>query len=31
VALFAGPGRLSLDRLLGVDARWAPPFARPRA
>jgi putative oxidoreductase len=26
IALFSGPGRLSLDRILGVDARWARPF-----
>jgi putative oxidoreductase len=31
IALFAGPGRLSLDRLFGVDARWARPFAGPPA
>jgi putative oxidoreductase len=27
VALFAGPGRFSLDRALGIDGRWARPFA----
>ena len=26
VALFCGPGRASLDRILGTDARWARPF-----
>jgi hypothetical protein len=26
-ALFAGPGGLSLNRVSGVDARWARPFA----
>jgi putative oxidoreductase len=31
IAVFAGPGRLSLDRLIGVDARWARPFAGPTA
>jgi uncharacterized membrane protein YphA (DoxX/SURF4 family) len=31
IALFAGPGRLSLDRIIGVDARWARPFAGPTA
>jgi putative oxidoreductase len=31
IALFSGPGRLSLDRVLGVDARWARPFSGTRA
>jgi putative oxidoreductase len=31
IALFSGPGRLSLDRVLGVDARWARPFRGARA
>jgi putative oxidoreductase len=26
VALFAGPGRLSLDRMVGIDGRWAWPL-----
>jgi putative oxidoreductase len=30
VALFAGPGRISLDRALGVDGRWARPFGSAR-
>jgi uncharacterized membrane protein YphA (DoxX/SURF4 family) len=29
-ALFAGPGRFSLDRLFGVDGRWARPFGGAR-
>jgi putative oxidoreductase len=31
IALFSGPGRLSLDRVLGIDARWARPFRGARA
>jgi putative oxidoreductase len=31
IALFSRPGRLSLDRLLGVDARWTRPFRGARA
>jgi len=31
VALFAGPGRFSLDRALGIDGRWARPFGPRRA
>jgi putative oxidoreductase len=31
VALFAGPGRFSLDRALGIDGRWARRFGARRA
>jgi putative oxidoreductase len=31
VALFCGPGRLSLDRMFGIDACWARPFRGARA
>jgi putative oxidoreductase len=31
VALFCGPGRASLDRFFGIDARWARPFRDTRA
>src|SRR3954462_1123887 len=27
IALFCGPGRASLDRIFGIDARWARPSA----
>jgi putative oxidoreductase len=30
IALFAGPGRFSLDRILGVDGRWARPLRTAR-
>jgi putative oxidoreductase len=30
IALFAGPGRFSLDRAFGVDGRWARPFGGAR-
>jgi putative oxidoreductase len=30
IALFAGPGRFSLDRAFGVDGRWARPFGTTR-
>jgi uncharacterized membrane protein YphA (DoxX/SURF4 family) len=30
IALFAGPGRFSLDRAFGVDGRWARPFGTAR-
>jgi putative oxidoreductase len=30
IALFAGPGRFSLDRAFGVDGRWARPFGATR-
>jgi hypothetical protein len=30
VALFAGPGRFSLDRAFGVDGRGARPFGATR-
>ena len=30
VFLFAGPGRYSLDRALGIDGRWARPFGGTR-
>jgi uncharacterized membrane protein YphA (DoxX/SURF4 family) len=31
VALFCGPGRASLDRVFGIDARWARSFRGARA
>jgi putative oxidoreductase len=30
IALFAGPGRFSLDRAFGVDGSWARPFGSAR-
>ena len=30
IALFAGPGRFSLDRAFSVDGRWARPFGTAR-
>jgi uncharacterized membrane protein YphA (DoxX/SURF4 family) len=30
MAMFAGPGRFSLDRAVGVDGRWARPFGTAR-
>ena len=30
IAMFAGPGRFSLDRTFGVDGRWARPFGPAR-